>query len=317
MRGQELLISVVMPAYNSARFLAPAIRSILNQTYRNLELIIVYDRSSDDTESIIQAVAREDPRVRPLLNQGEHRFYRLPLALNNGLAACRGSFIARMDADDVALPDRLEKQLDFMLDNPDVTVCGTAAVLIDEQDRETGLHRPVTGPRNVRILLDYATPLFHPTWLIRRGILEKVPGYREMYAEDYDFLARIVDAGGRLENIPDVGLRYRQNPTHRASIKTHKCFVYALRLRRERRHSSGRDSYSVEQALAASQPRRGSRMERTGVRFLTTGFERLATGRLSGYALLLSGLFLLPDSRSVALGKVAARLRLLLERIRA
>jgi len=125
------LVSVVMAVYNEERFIGQAIRSILGQTYSNLELIIVNDGSTDGTSEIIQKYCN-DNRVRSLkhsTNLGVSK------ALNNGIERGKGVFIARMDADDVSLPRRIEYQVGYLIDHENIGLLGTGAVIIDEADR--------------------------------------------------------------------------------------------------------------------------------------------------------------------------------------
>ena len=120
------IVSVVMPAYNVELYVEEAVRSILNQTFCDFEFIIVDDGSTDRTPEILRSFT--DPRIRLLFNEKNEGNYP---ARNRGCRLARGKYIAVMDADDVALPERLEKQVRFMEGNPDVLACGTAYRLMD------------------------------------------------------------------------------------------------------------------------------------------------------------------------------------------
>jgi glycosyltransferase involved in cell wall biosynthesis len=127
MRKQEPLISVVMPVYNAAQYLREAIDSILNQTFRDFEFIIINDGSTDRSLEIIQSY--NDDRIR-LINQKNTG---LAKALNNGIAIAKSDFIARMDADDISIPERLTSQFSFLESNVDVVAVGSNAEVIDKE----------------------------------------------------------------------------------------------------------------------------------------------------------------------------------------
>lgn len=126
--GSLPLISVVMAVYNGADYLVPAIDSILQQTYSHFEFIIINDGSTDDTTKILQHYEQLDERIKVYAqaNQG------LPISLNRGIRLARGKYIARMDADDISLPERFAKQVEFMESHPEVGVCGTQIKMIGE-----------------------------------------------------------------------------------------------------------------------------------------------------------------------------------------
>ena len=127
------LISVVMPVYNSEKYVASAIDSILNQTCVDFELLIFDDGSTDKSWEIISQYAKIDKRIVPFRSETNSGYV---VHLNNGVMRAVGDFIARMDSDDIALPDRLALQLDFLRSNPNVGVVGTSSIQIDERGRE-------------------------------------------------------------------------------------------------------------------------------------------------------------------------------------
>src|SRR4051812_11486227 len=125
--GKVPAVSVVMPVYNTERYLKYALDSVLAQTFKDYEFIILDDGSSDDSVHIIQEYAERDDRIRffPL----EHRGY--VSLLRRGLNHCRGEFVARMDSDDISMPDRFEKQIAYLREHPEVVALGTRVILID------------------------------------------------------------------------------------------------------------------------------------------------------------------------------------------
>lgn len=195
-------ISVCMPFYNAGSYLKESIASVLKQTFRSFELILVNDGSTDD--SLQQLEAFGDSRIRYI--SCPHDFIH---SLNTGLEAALGKYIARMDADDLMLPDRLQIQYDFMESHSDIVLCGTG---MEYFGLDSGRYiPPVQTPEELAVQLVLSCPLAHPTWMMRRSIVEQYGiRYRAdyIYAEDFKFCADLVRYG-RLINIPQVLLKYR------------------------------------------------------------------------------------------------------------
>jgi glycosyltransferase involved in cell wall biosynthesis len=189
------LVSVLLAVHNDARYVGSAVASVLRQTVGDLELIVIDDGSTDQTPGQLAAVS--DPRLTVLTNDEQAG---LATSLNRGLADARGRYIARLDADDVSLPGRLELQLARMRGQQDLRVLGTAVLDLDDQDRPGTLHRNPLGPRGVRWISLFGSPFFHPTVLVDREALETRglrydPEYLE--SEDYDLWTRLLaDADG-------------------------------------------------------------------------------------------------------------------------
>lgn len=198
-------ITVLLPAYNAESFIAEAVMSILRQGYTNFELLIIDDGSTDRTGEILEDLAARDKRIA--LHRRENRG--LIATLNEGLALCRTELVARMDADDIALPNRLAMQKDFMDAHPEVAVCGS-----DMVTQESG--KMLVYPRQERcpVACLFGSPLAHPTVIFRKSIVESLGGYgKEMlFAEDYDLWARIIASGLKMANIPQPLLVYREHP---------------------------------------------------------------------------------------------------------
>jgi glycosyltransferase involved in cell wall biosynthesis len=203
-------VSVVMSVRDGARYLRAAVDSILAQTYRDFEFVVVDDGSTDETPSILQSYARADPRLRILRGAGRG----IVAALTQGIAAARGRLIARMDSDDIALPTRLQRQVAFLNARPDIQAVGSAIQTIDAADKPRAVRTFPTAPEAIaRVLLRY-NALAHPTVVMRRDAFLKAGGYREalLHAEDYDLWLRMAERGG-LANLPDVLLLYREHET--------------------------------------------------------------------------------------------------------
>ena len=195
-------ISVVMSVYNQAQYLKQSITSILNQAFVSFELIIINDASTDATLKILRQF--KDGRIKLLLNR-KHRG--LAASLNRGIRHSRGEYIARMDADDIARPDRLKLQLHFLESHPAVVACGTGVDLINTQGQNIGRK---TYPQHItKSLLMRYNPLIHPTVMIRKAACiynENLNG-----AEDYDLWLRL-GSQRQLVNLRQTLLAYRVNP---------------------------------------------------------------------------------------------------------
>ena len=200
-------ISVVMPVHNGERFLGQAIDSILGQSLTDLELIAVDDGSSDGTPAILAERARLDPRLRVLRLD---RNLGVTGALNAGCRLALAGFIARMDADDVSVPARLETQLSYLLSHPDVAVVGSWAQRIDDRGTAGAVQRYPADPSMVAWSMAFFNSVVHPTVMMRREALRMDEVYTSEYprAEDYALFAGLTRTT-TLANIPKVLLHYR------------------------------------------------------------------------------------------------------------
>jgi glycosyltransferase involved in cell wall biosynthesis len=202
------LVSVVLPVHDGEQYLAAAIDSILSQTHANLELIVIDDGSRDSSAAIAASFAA-DPRLRVVRNE---RNLGLVATLNRGLGLARGEFIARMDADDVAAPERLALQLQRMIDDPGIAVLGTNITFADATGSVVGRPRSLPcGPALVRWRLLRGTCLYHPTVMLRRAALgDERYSAEYIHAEDYDLWLRL-SRRHRLDNLPQSLLLHRRH----------------------------------------------------------------------------------------------------------
>lgn len=202
------VISVIMPVYNCEEYLRDSISSILCQTYTDFEFIIVNDGSSDSSLGQIKRFAKEDSRIK-IVSRGNKG---LVASLNEGLSLARGEFIARMDADDVALPSRFVVQLEYFKSHPEIDILGGQARAIDEKGQPAGLVRKPIKKRCIRESLKYSCPLIHPTYMVRKDVFRNLKGYRDLVSvEDLDFLLRACESGYKIGNVPNEVLLYRIN----------------------------------------------------------------------------------------------------------
>lgn len=201
---QTPTVSILMPVYRTAPFLREAVDSILAQTFADFELIVLDDCSPDNAEEILDGYSdRRIIRYRGERNEG------LANVLNVGIGMARGRYIARMDSDDVSLPDRLKVQVEYMESHPDIDLCSCAMQLFGTRE---GLWRRDSDPDKVRISALFFSPVLHASSLWRRNAFESC-GLRfdqsTVPAEDYDLWCRALGAGLRLVNLPDPLYRYR------------------------------------------------------------------------------------------------------------
>lgn len=203
-------ISVLMSAYNSERYAKEAVESILNQTYRDFELILIDDGSKDASPAILKALADRDARVRFISRPNKG----LTKTLNEALSLARGRYVARMDADDVAMPDRFEKQVKYLDEHPECVCVGSRVDLIDPLGSvfRTSDHKLTHEEIDAGLMNGSGWSIVHPVATMRRDAVEKVGGYREQFetSQDLDLFLRLGEVG-KLANLPDVLLGYRQH----------------------------------------------------------------------------------------------------------
>jgi glycosyltransferase involved in cell wall biosynthesis len=212
------LISVVMPAYNAKHYVAEAVQSILDQTFRDFEFVIIDDGSTDRTPAILERYAARDHRIRLISRPNKG----LVATLNEGLGLARGELIARMDADDVALPERFALQVAFLRAHPEVVCLGGAVRVIDAAGRILlDDRRPLDDATLQEMALTGHTPLIHPAVMMRRDDVMAVGGYDEAMkqSEDLDLWLRLGERGA-LASLPDFILKYRIHDRSKTEVHT-------------------------------------------------------------------------------------------------
>ena len=211
MKSNEL-ISVLLPTYNVADYIDEAVQSILSQTYTNIELIIVDDCSTDETYAKLEQIAASDKRIVLMKNESNRR---IVFSLNRALSIARGSYIARMDGDDISVPARLEKMKEDLDCNPTCGIVGSLSAAIDSEGRLIAEHPLPISDEAIKKTLKWCSTVQH-IWLARKEVYEKLGTYREFSgAEDYDFLLRAAKADYGLANYPEClyFVRLRQGNT--------------------------------------------------------------------------------------------------------
>jgi glycosyltransferase involved in cell wall biosynthesis len=230
------LVSVVMSVYNNEKYVADAIRSILQQNYENFEFVILNDGSTDKSRAVILEFAQSDNRiilVDRFVNKG------LPYSLNEMIAISKGKYIARMDADDVSAIDRLKKQVELLEMRTDIDILGGQIALIDGNGTVLNTSKKPLSFADIKLSAEYVCPVNHPTYMVKREVYAALCGYRELfiYAQDYDFILRAIDSGFVIENMTDELLFYRSFPHMHSTVKRQRQLFlgrYALILHRQR-----------------------------------------------------------------------------------
>ena len=202
-------ISVAMSVYNGERFLADAIASVLAQSWSDFEFLMIDDGSTDGSLAIMQRCAASDSRIRVITRENRG----LVASLNQLLAQARSPLIARMDADDICLPDRFSRQIGFLAANPDHGVVGSLTDDIDEHGQPyamTPANHPLSHDAFLERIDSFGQLLAHPTVMYRRDVVLSVGGYHSAFrhCEDYDLWLRLAHRT-RIANLPERLLRYR------------------------------------------------------------------------------------------------------------
>jgi glycosyltransferase involved in cell wall biosynthesis len=199
-------VSVVMSVFNGQAFLREAVESILGQTFGDFEFVVIDDGSTDQTSDILAEYMRRDARMHVVRQKNRGRTE----SLNRGIDLGRGKYVARMDADDVALPDRLERQIDFLEKHSDVGLVGGVVELIGREGNVLRIVRPPVDDIEIRSLLLQYNPMWHSAISMRTAVVLAAGRYRTMFSEseDYDLWLRLSEQT-RLANLDELVLRYR------------------------------------------------------------------------------------------------------------
>lgn len=244
----DKLVSVIIPIYNVEKYVKEAVLSITNQTYKNLEIIIIDDCSSDNTYKIVEELSKIDNRIKLYKNKNN---LKIAKTLNRCLSLANGEYIARMDGDDISALDRIEKKVRFLEKHKEFDLVGCSMKAIDENGKIIGQTIHYKDPDLLLKTLPYSTPVSH-IWVAREVLYNKLGGYREMPGvEDYDFLLRMRSSGLRYTNLESyfgyfVRIGRQGSTLNSLGIKQMKMHSYAFNLYKERLKNNNKDSFSVE-----------------------------------------------------------------------
>ncbi len=215
-RIRDAMLTVLMSLYNSRAYLRDAVESTLAQTHRDFEFLIIDDGSMDDSLAIAREYEKRDARIRVIA----HENWGAPDALNHAVGEASHDWLFRMDPDDVMMPNRLERQLAFLKENPDLAVASSLVELIDSSGKRIGHSRSPYVERDI-VAATIAGPTLigfhHPAAAIRKSVFQSVGGYRKQYwpADDLDLWNRIGEHGHTMLVQKEYLLKYR---IHSASI---------------------------------------------------------------------------------------------------
>lgn len=222
-------VSVLMPVRDGERFIAEAVESVLSGTFADLELLVLDDGSSDSTPQILERLAGADPR---LIVHRRDPGRNLAEVLNAVAQLSRAPLLARLDADDVSLSDRLQLQTEFLTAHPEVALLGGQALLIDEGGREFGRAEYPTGNAELQVALRERNPFVHSAVAMRRQAFEAVGGYRTEFdhAEDLDLWLRLA-TGREIANLPDPVVKYRMHGAQQTLRKQDEQALFSIAAR--------------------------------------------------------------------------------------
>ncbi len=201
-------VSVVMSVYNDEKFVGQSIQGVLNSTFKDFEFIICNDCSTDNTEEVIKSF--KDERIVYVKNEIN---LKAAGGANRGLSLAKGEYVMRIDSDDITMPDRMQKQVDFLDSHPDVALVGGWAQAIDNEGNPV---YQMTCPEKVEIKNIFKNKSFiQPSIMVRKSVFDELNGYRAIKitrrAEDFDLFCRIYQKGYRGENLQENVIYYRED----------------------------------------------------------------------------------------------------------
>ncbi len=222
------LVSIILPTYNGAAIISRAIASVLAQDYKNWELIIVSDGSTDETKNIVENFSKTDPRILFVENEQNMGIQK---TLNKGLSYAQGIYIARIDDDDQWIdPLKLSAQVDFLEKNTEHVLVGTNAIICDQQGREIGRYSMPTSNNSIRSRMLIKNCFLHPTIMARKEAVLKVGSYSEQasvqHIEDYDLWLRL----GCVGKIANIAIPAVSITIHTGSVTFQNRIVQARRV---------------------------------------------------------------------------------------
>lgn len=243
----DKLVSVIIPVYNVGKYVEEAIVSIQEQTYSNIEIIVIDDCSTDNTFDIVNNLAKQDHRIRLYRNSENLKIVK---TLNRALSLANGEYIARMDGDDISCPDRIERKVNFLEKNVSFDLVGCSIKAIDIYGNVIGQTIYYSNQELLKKISKYVTPVSH-IWVSKRSLYDSLGGYREIPGvEDYDFLLRVTASGFAYTNLEDyfgyyVRLGRAGNTINTFGLKQIKLHDYAYKLF-EKSLENGSDDFSED-----------------------------------------------------------------------
>jgi glycosyltransferase involved in cell wall biosynthesis len=239
---EKARVSVLMPVYNREDLVGETIESILRQDFSDFEFIIINDGSTDNTDKVIHSFS--DKRIHYFSNDANLGISR---SRNKAFSLSRGEYIAVLDSDDVCLPARLDVQVKYLDEHQDIGVLGTAAQVIDQDNRKGKLYRMPSQHHMIMWELPFRSPFVHSSVMLRRSILEQINGYNEKRdtVVDYELWVRLRNRT-RFANLDDVHLLYRQHAANITHMKSAEQMSDAMEIRRSVFEEELRKKVSIE-----------------------------------------------------------------------
>lgn len=207
-------VSILLPVYNGREFLDQALKSLVNQTWTDFELLAIDDGSTDDSLPLLERWAAQDKRIRVIRNSEPHG---LPHALNRGLREAQGQYIARADQDDIHRPERLAKEIAWLEAHSKIMIIGTAYQPFSSHDKRSPLKHPSASPMIAWKMLS-ASAFCHPSVMFRRSVYQELDGYPVTGAEDFAYFSKIVRRWPAT-NLSEVFIDYREHATNYSITK--------------------------------------------------------------------------------------------------
>jgi glycosyltransferase involved in cell wall biosynthesis len=226
------LVSVIMPNYNNEKYLAEAIESILNQTYRNFEFVIIDDCSTDNSWNIIQEYAKKDNRIKAFKNEENLKIVKTRNK-GFGLMSPASKYIAIFDSDDISMPERFEKQIKFLEKNPDYGAVGSHTFIIDENSEIIGKRKYETDFKKIIKNIIKKSPVAQPSVMIKKSVLNEVGPYNEKYTrcQDYELWFRIAK-DYKIGNLDESLIKYRVSKTQGKTTNLKETLKFTLDIQR-------------------------------------------------------------------------------------
>lgn len=243
-------VSYLMSVYNeSQEVLKDAVDSVIQQHYDNIELVLVLDNPErSDLKANLEYYEHKYSFIQVIKNESN---IGLAQSLNKGLAVATGAYIFRADADDICLPERTQKQIDYLEAHPKIAILGSSVDMIDEKNRFIKKKQAPPKSDNPIPTLQYKTLAYHPTWAVRHDVFEALDGYRNLpCSQDYDLLFRAAEEGYIIDNLSDTTVRYRMSTGRTSASKSFEQHLISKIIRKnsKKRLNSGKDFFDSNQA---------------------------------------------------------------------
>ncbi|BBN82631.1 glycosyl transferase [Pseudoalteromonas sp. A25] len=242
--GFKDLVTVFIPVFNAERYLEKAIESVLNQTYENLDILIINDGSTDSSSEIISKYSEVDSRIRFISRENKGICY----TRNQGVKNCKGKYLALLDADDICMPQRIEKQVEFLKNNPSISVVGSSVYVIDKDDNILGVNKVKTKGEYIKASMITGSQIVNPSAMFNFEMVKQDLVYEKNYdsAEDLQLWLELYLKGHRFANLPDKLIKYRSTSTSLSHIMNEEKINMSARLIQSALYRSGRDiSYEI------------------------------------------------------------------------